>query len=100
MLQGETILSSPALDEKVLQALLMLVSLKSIAKGIVIALIAMLILAVFTAIASALCELATSISHLWTTSDAITHLLLLCLAVYCVKKAFPYIVTLHKKGLL
>lgn len=86
--------------DKIFIAILLLLSLKGVAKGIAIAMIAVLILAVFTAIASALYELTTSISHLWNTSDAITHLLLLCLAVYCVHKAFPYIVTLHKKGLL
>jgi len=92
--------SSVLLNSKLLAACLILLSLKNVAKGITIALIAVLVLAIFTAIASALCELTQNISNLWIHSDSITKLFLIVIAVYCVKKALPYIVTLHKKGWL
>lgn len=95
-----TIVSPSVIDEKLLKALLMLLSLKGIAKGFLIGSILTLCLFLYTMIASALCELTSNISVLWQSSDSITRLLLLCLAVYVIKKAFPYILLLHKKGVI
>jgi len=83
-----------------LTTVIALLSLKGAMRATVIGGIAVLALALFTMIASALCELAGNIGHLWSTSDSVTRLLMLILAVYIVRKATPYIVLLHAKGLL
>lgn len=97
---SETILPQFIPDRKLLRALLLLLSLKGVVKGMVASAILVLILTVFTALASALCECTSNISSLWQHSDSITRLFLLCLAIYCIRKAFPYALALHGRGIL
>jgi len=92
--------NSPTLNSRMLEACLMLLCLKGAAKGAAIGGVLATCLAIYTLVASALCELTTSIATLWATSDSITRLLLLCLAVYVVKKVLPYILLLHRKGVI
>jgi len=92
--------ASPTLNSRMLEALLALFALRGIAKGAAIGGILVTCLAVYTLVADALAELTTSIATLWATSDSITRLLLLVLAVYFVKKVFPYILLLHRKGVI
>jgi len=80
--------------------LLTLFSLKHASRVTVMGAALILVLAIFTVVASALCEITSSISYLWVTSDSITRLLMLVLAVYIIRKAFPYIVALHARGVL
>ena len=79
---------------------LLIFSLKPLAQAVLIGTILACVLAIFSLIASAVCEVTISISHLWSTSDSITRLLLLCLAIYIIRKLSPYIASLHAKGLL
>jgi len=97
---SQTILSSPAINEKLLQALLMLLCLKGIAKGFIIGGVLTVCLCLYTLVADALVEVTSHIGLMWATSDSITRLLLLCLAVYIVKKLFPYVLLLYKRGIV
>lgn len=96
---GQTILSSPVLDEKLLKALLMLLSLRGIVKGFIIGAFLVITLFFFTMVADALCEITSHLAALWGQSDSITRLLLLCLAVYIIRKLSPFAVLLLRKGL-
>lgn len=87
-------------DIKMLQALLLLLGLKGALKGVAIGLVLTLILALYTLVTSALVEVTSNIADLWTHSDSIIKLLMLALAVYIIRRLFPCIAYLHKRGIV
>jgi len=100
MQTGPTILPASTLDVKLLQAILALFALKGTVKGAAIGAVLVLILALYSLVASALVEVTSSIADLWIHSDSIVKLLMLILAVYAIRKALPYILLLYKRGIL
>lgn len=100
MQSSHTIITPSNPDEKLLIALFMLLGLKGIGKGLIISSLAMTILFLYTLIAHAIFEIASSIHQLWMGSDSITRLILVVIAIYCVKRLFPYALSLHKKGVI
>lgn len=97
---NHTIVSSSPFEEKLLIALLLLLGLKGIGKGALLSTGVLVILSVYSLIAHALFEVADSIHTIWMTSDSLTRLLLVVIAIYCVQKLFPYAISLHKKGVI
>lgn len=95
---ADGIVSSPVLESRILAALLMLLSLKGIAKGFIIGSVFTVCLFFYSMLIDALYEITSHIAALWTTSDSITRLLMLCLAVYVARKMSPYAVKLCRKG--
>jgi hypothetical protein len=96
------IVNQSPLEEKLLQALFLFLGLKGIAKGFIIGsvLVLVLVLASYSLVADALCEVTSHIGQLWTSSDSLTRLFMLCLAVYVIRKVSPYIMQLHKGGIV
>lgn len=86
--------------DKILTAILLLLSLKGIAKGFIIGSVLTACLFLYAIVADALCEITTHLAALWVQSDSITRFLLLCLAVYVVRRLIPYILLLKKRGVL
>ncbi len=95
-----TILDQTSLDAKLLKALLMLLCLKGIAKGLAISSMLAICLSLYTLVADALVEITSNIAQLWGQSDSIIKLLMLVLAVYIIHRLFPCIAYLHKRGIL
>lgn len=100
MQSSYTMVPPSVLDEKLLKALLMLLGLKGLTKGLVIGSLGIAVLFLYSLVADALCEVTGSIGSLWIQSDSITRVFLVVIAVYVVKKLVPYALSLHKKGVI
>lgn len=63
-------------------------SLSATLKGVVAGVFLVFVLFAFSVITSAVCELATTVHQLYASSDGLTRLIILVIAVYIVRKSY------------
>lgn len=97
MLTGRIITDKPS-REKLLTALLMLLSLKVTAIAIILGFFFIVVLTIFVIVLDALVELSAHIAQVWSASSSIERLLIFVLAWVLIAKVSPIIVKVCKLG--
>lgn len=97
---SEPSITIPTSDVKWVRAILALVALKGFLKIYAYICILLGFALMLSIIGGAIQEVTSFLSDLWMHSDSLTRLILIAIAVYAVRKAVPYVVGLHTKGVL